>query len=47
MGSSELKELEKIRGMSDSASLIRKYHDFDLHKNYPLQSMNIKKYLMN
>ena len=31
-GSSDLKEIEKIRGMSDSASLIRKYHDFDLHK---------------
>ncbi len=29
---SELKEIKKIRGMSDSASLIRKYHDFDLHK---------------
>ena len=31
-GSSELKEIKKIRGMSDSASLIRRYHDFDLHK---------------
>ena len=31
-GPSELKEIKKIRGMSDSASLIRKYHDFDLHK---------------
>ena len=29
---SDLKDIEKIRGMSDSASLIRKYHDFDLHK---------------
>ncbi len=30
--SSELSDIKKIRGMSDSASLIKKYHDNNLHK---------------
>ncbi len=30
--SSELSDIKKIRGMSDSASLIKKYHDKNLHK---------------
>tara|TARA_B100001989_G_scaffold50936_1_gene33029 strand:+ start:4691 stop:6463 length:1773 start_codon:yes stop_codon:yes gene_type:complete len=30
--SSESSNVKKIRGMSDSASLIRKHHDIDLHK---------------
>ena len=30
--SSELNNIKKIRGMTDSASLIKKYHDTNLHK---------------